>query len=298
MPMAHRRRIDEAFSPVATTIDSKKEEEQEGAKALKEREGRMTFTAHLGELRTRMIRSMVAVVVGFIACYVFSENLIEAISYPLKPLQGEKQVQESEDGEILTEYDDVIWITLNPLEPILVRLKIAAFGGLFFAFPYVLYQGCAFIFPGLTVRERRAVKMLLSGCTFLALGGSAVAYWGVFPLILPYLIQFAPDFVEVQLRLNETISLILKGIMGFAIAFQFPMVVVVLVYLGILTPETLKVYRKHAIICLFVVGALLTPPDPISLVLMAMPLVLLYEISIWLSYIVVRRKKKREEENA
>jgi len=296
--MAHRRRTDEAFSPVATTIDSKKEEEQEGAKALKEREGRMTFTAHLGELRTRMIRSMIAVVVGFIACYVFSENLIEAISYPLKPLQGEKQVQESEDGEILTEYDDVIWITLNPLEPILVRLKIAAFGGLFFAFPYVLYQGCAFIFPGLTVRERRAVKMLLSGCTFLALGGSAVAYWGVFPLILPYLIQFAPDFVEVQLRLNETISLILKGIMGFAIAFQFPMVVVVLVYLGILTPETLKVYRKHAIICLFVVGALLTPPDPISLVLMAMPLVLLYEISIWLSYIVVRRKKKREEENA
>ena len=258
----------------------------------------MTFTAHLGELRTRMIRSLVAVVVGFLACYVFSEDLIVAISYPLKPLQGEKQVQESDDGEILTEYGDIVWITLNPLEPILVRLKIAAFGGIFFAFPYVLYQGCAFIFPGLTLRERRAVKMLLFGCTFLALAGSAVAYWGVFPMILPYLVQFAPDFVEVQLRLNETISLILKGIMGFAIAFQFPMVVIVLVYVGILTPESLKTYRKHAIIGLFAVGALLTPPDPISLVLMAMPLVLLYELSIWLSYIVVRRKKKREEEAA
>ena len=274
------------------------EEEQDQAEPRKEGEGRMTFTAHLGELRGRMIRSMVAVLVGFLACYVFANDLIVAISHPLRLLQVEEEIQELEDGTILIEYGDVKWITLNPLEPILVRLKIAAFGGLFFAFPYVLYQGCSFIFPGLTARERGAVKMLLFGCTFLALGGSAVAYWGVFPLILPYLVQFAPDFVEVQLRLNETISLILKGIMGFAIAFQFPVVVVVLVYMGVLTPETLKAYRKHAIIGLFCAGALLTPPDPISLVLMAMPLVLLYEVSIWLSYIVVRRKKKREEEDA
>ena len=297
MPIAHRSRSYEALSAVATSIIPQ-EEQQEPAKDPNEREGRMTFTAHLGELRNRMIHSMIAIVIGFLACYVFSNNLIVAISYPLRPLQADEQVQESEEGVILEEYGDIKWTVLNPLEPILVRLKIAAFGGIFFAFPYVLYQGCAFIFPGLKVRERRAVKMLLVGCTLLALGGSAVAYWGVFPMILPYLLQFAPDFVDIQLRLNETLSLILKGIMGFAIAFQFPMVVIVLVYVGILTPESLKAYRKHAIIGLFAVGALLTPPDPVSLILMAMPLVLLYEISIWLSYIVVRRKKKREEEDA
>ncbi len=274
------------------------EEKDETKKPSKDEAARMTFTAHLGELRNRLIRSMIAVAVGFIACYVFSNDLITAISQPLKQLQGEEQILELADGEIVTEYGDVKWITLNPLEPIMVRLKIAAFGGLFFAFPYVLYQVCSFIFPGLKVRERRAVKMLLFGCTFLALAGSAVAYWGVFPFVLTYLIEFAPDFVEVQLRLSETISLILKGIMGFAIAFQFPMVVVVLVYLGILTPETLKTYRKHAIVGLFVVGALLTPPDPLSLIMMAMPLVLLYEVSIWLSYIIVKKKKKREEEEA
>ena len=275
-----------------------KEEQQKQAETSNEREGRMTFTAHLGELRSRMIRSMVAVLVGFLACYVFSEKLLEAISLPLRQLQAEKPAKESDDGEILAESVEGVWVTLNPLEGILVRLRIAAFGGLFFAFPYVLYQGCSFIFPGLTVRERGAVKMLLFGCTFLALGGSAVAYWGVFPLVLPYLVAFAPEFVEVQLRLNETISLILKGIMGFAIAFQFPVVVVVLVYMGVLTPETLKAYRKHAIIGLFCIGMLLTPPEPVSMVMMALPLVLLYEVSIWLSYIVVRRKKKREKQDA
>ena len=286
----------EATLHVATSAKSK--EEQQQAETSKDRDARMTFTAHLGELRTRMIRSMVAVLVGFLACYVFSEKLLEAISQPLRQLQAENLTQQSDDGEILAESVDGVWVTLNPLEGILVRLKIAAFGGLFFAFPYVLYQGCSFIFPGLTARERGAVKLLLFGCTFLALAGSAVAYWGVFPLILPYLVAFAPEYVEVQLRRNETISLILKGIMGFAIAFQFPVVVVVLVYMGILTPETLKAYRKHAIIGLFCVGMLLTPPEPVSMIMMALPLVFLYEISIWLSYIVVRRKKKREEENA
>lgn len=290
----------EATLHVATSAKSK--EEQQQAETSKDRDARMTFTAHLGELRTRMIRSLAAVFVGFIVCYVFSDKLIEALRYPLKspaaiesvadPLQGGEP-----EGESRPKSEEQLWVTLSPLEPILVKLKIAAFGGLFFAFPYVLYQVCTFIFPGLKARERRAVKFLLVGCTTLAILGSAVAYWGILRMVLPYLVQFAPENVEVQFRLNETLFLILKAIVAFAIAFQFPMVVIVLVYVGILTPETLKTHRKIAIVCLFVVGALLTPPDPISLVMMAMPLVLLYELSIWMSYVVVRRKEKRDEED-
>ena len=136
---------------------------------------------------------------------------------------------------------------------------------------------------------------VISGCVVLGFAGAAIAYWGVFPQVLPYLVKFAPDFVEVQLRLNETLSLIIKGILGFALAFQFPMIVLVLVYLGIMTPASLKSYRKIVIVGIFVAGALLTPPDPVSLIMISIPLVLLYEMSIWLSYIVIRRKKAAED---
>lgn len=256
-----------------------------------EENGRMTFTAHLGELRTRMIRSVIAIVVGFLFCYIFSNEIIEILSYPLSPLQSGSPDQDLPAGADTQETEAVTWIVLTPLEPILVSLKISAFGGVFLAIPFILYQICSFVFPGLTLRERRAVKLLLVGCSVLAIAGAAIAYWGVFPQILPYLMtKFLPEGVSPQLRLNETLSIILKGIGGFALAFQFPMIVLALVYVGILTPESLKAYRKIAIVGVFIAGALLTPPDPISLVLIAIPLVLLYEMSIWLSHFVVRRK--------
>lgn len=185
----------------------------------------------------------------------------------------------------------VTWTILNPLEPVLVSLKLAAYGGILLALPYLVFNICAFIFPGLTAVERRVVKILLFGCSILAMSGLAVAYFGVFPLVLPYLLEWTPDFVVTQLRLNETISLLLKGMMGFALAFQFPMVVLILVYMDLLSPETLKKYRRVAVVGMFVLGALLTPPDPFSMAMMATPLVLLYEVSIWMSYLVVRRKR-------
>lgn len=258
---------------------------------------RMTFTAHLGELRNRMIWSFWALAIVAILCYaVFSDLIIEAISYPLNNLQHIEAPAEGsapEDGTVT--YGDVTWTTLNPLEPILVKLKISGLAAVFFTSPFLLYQIGAFIFPGLTAKERRGVTIMISGCVVLGFAGASIAYWGVFPQVLPYLVKFAPDFVEVQLRLNETLSLILKGIFGFALAFQFPMIVLVLVYMGIMTPESLKAYRKIVIVGIFCAGALLTPPDPISLIMISIPLVGLYELSIWASYIIIRRKKKAEE---
>lgn len=187
---------------------------------------------------------------------------------------------------------DASWTVLNPLEPLIVTFKIAGYGGLFLAFPYVLYQLCAFIFPGLNPTERKAAQYLIAGCTVLAFAGVCVAYFGVLPFVLPYLAQFVPEDVNVQLRMNETISMIVFGLLGFGLAFQFPMVVLILVYLGILTPETLRQYRKIVIVGLAVVSAMLTPPDPVSMTLMLVPLYLLYEISIWVSYLVIRRRDR------
>lgn len=135
-----------------------------------------------------------------------------------------------------------------------MRLKLAAYAGMLLAMPVVVYQICAFVFPGMTARERRAARFLVTGCTIFAVFGVGVAYLGVFPLVLPYLSRFLPDGVEQQFRMGETVSLIIKGLTGFAIAFQFPMVVLVLVYLDLLSPATLKQYRRVAII-LMAVGA-------------------------------------------
>jgi sec-independent protein translocase protein TatC len=256
-------------------------------------EGRMTFTAHLGELRMRMIRSFIAAFVGLVVCYFFSNGIIEFLSQPLRGLPTAVPAGGTPDpGQAVHESGGVSWTVLSPMEPFIVKLKIAAYGGIFVALPYILYQICAFIFPGLTLTERRAVRFMLFGSSILAVCGSALAYWLIFPYVLPMIISLVPAFVHVQLRLNETLSIILKGIAGFGLAFQMPMVILVLVFLGILTPATLQAYRKIAIVIIFVVAAILTPPDPVSMMLMAIPLLGLYELSVWISYAIVRRRAK------
>jgi sec-independent protein translocase protein TatC len=188
------------------------------------------------------------------------------------------------------------WTYLNFFEPVLVKLKLAGYAGVVISFPYILWQICAFVFPGLKPKEKTAVQILITGGFFLAFTGVAVAYWGVFPVVLNYLPQFAPEGVVGQLRMNENVSLIIKLLLAFALAFQYPMAVLALVYMGLLTTETLKKYRKIAIIISALVGSLLTPPDPGTMCMMMIPLILLYEISIWISYLVVWRRDKSSEE--
>ena len=254
-----------------------------------EHEGRMTFTAHLAELRYRLVFCLTAIAVGFIVCYLFSNEIIEVLSWPLTPLQALSTAPVAGERQI----DDyaIRWTVLNPLGPVIVKMKLAAYAAIVFTLPIILYQLCAFVFPGLTEREKRAVRIMIAGCTVLAGLGVAIAYWMIFPLILPYLVQLAPEYVQIQLRLNETMSFVVKGLIGFGIAFQFPMIVMVLVYMELLTPQALKQYRRMSIVVMCVVAALLTPPDPLSMLLMAGPLVVLYELSIWASYLVLRRKR-------
>ena len=240
----------------------------------------MTFTEHLGELRSVIIRSGITVIVAFFACYILSDYIFFIISKPLRPL-AENAPQ---------------WTVLNPLEGFIVKIKLAGYGSLLVAFPVIIWQICSFVFPGLKPGERRVVRVLIYGCSLLACAGVATAYFGVFPLVLPYLLEWNPEGVVVQLRMSETLSIIIKGLVGFAIAFEFPMAVLILVYMGLLTPEVLKQYRRFAIVGMAVLAAMFTPPDPISMVIMLLPLAGLYEASIWMSYVVVRRKKKASED--
>lgn len=266
-------------------------------------EARMTFTEHLGELRTRIIRAGIAVLVGFVVCYIFSNQIFEILRRPLMQLEtagvvkyqpdaAEGTAPSAEQGPEKKE-SRAQWTILNPIEPFLVKVRLAMYIGLVIALPVVVYQLCAFIFPGLTPTERKAARFLLGGCAFFVVFGIAVAYFGVFPLVVPYLSQWAPEGVVIQYRMNETVTMVLLFLAGFAVAFQFPMAVLVLVYLGLLTPATLKQYRRPAIVGLAVIAMILTPPEPISMTIMLVPLVILYEMSIWMSYIVLRRSKPK-----
>ena len=263
-------------------------------------EARMTFTEHLGELRTRIIRSMISIVVAFVFCYALSNQIFAMIAWPLSPLHQAgvvTAIQPPTPGAVPSPTPGrqpikPQWTVLNPLEPIMVKIKLSAYAAVLLALPFIMYQLCAFIFPGLKPNERRMVQFLLFGCAGFALLGVGVAYFGVLPLLLPYLMLWVPEGVQFQLRMSETVAQIILGLFGFAVAFQFPMVALALVYLGLLTPAALKRYRRVAIVVLAIAAALLTPPDPISMMIMLIPMMILYELSIWMSYAVYRRRHR------
>lgn len=241
-------------------------------------EARMTFTEHLAELRIRIIYSGIALIVGFIACVIFSETLYECVAGPLRDVDG------------------VTWVTLTPLESFLVRIRLAAYAGIVLTAPFIIFQVCAFVFPGLKPNERKAIRILLTGGTLLMALGISVAYFGTLPLVLPYLMQYNPEGVSMLLSMKATVTLLIGLYLAFAVAFQFPLVALVLVYFDLLQPATLRAYRKPAIIVIALISAALTPPDPFTMLLMGAPMVLLYEVSIWVSYIVAYKRKAKEQE--
>ena len=281
-------------------------------------DARMTFTQHLGELRTRLIRSCVAILAGFILCYIFREQIFQVVAYPLSPLTkqglivndtvvnpagqqdatppvaGQPEVKPDSQQPAQETPVKSPWTTFNPMEGFVVQLKLAFYAGLVLALPIVVYQLCAFIFPGLTPSERKVARFLLIGSTVFVIFGVATAYFAVLPMVMPYLSTFVPEGVDVQFRMSETVSLILKGMLGFAIAFQFPMVVMILVYLDLLSPATLRKHRRLAIVLIAVGSAAFTPPDPFSMIAMLLPLAFMYELSIWASVFILRKRQKAE----
>ncbi len=267
---------------------------------------KMTFTEHLAELRIRIIRSGVAVLIAMVICYIFSNAILEGLQKPLTLLKDlgivvfSDNETKSNPAENSTENvgnspenkkssDEIKMVVLNPFEIVILKIKVAGYGGLILALPYIIWQACAFVFPGLKPNERKLVKIILFGCSSLGIIGVIVAYFGVIPLVIPYLLQWIPQGWDIQLRANETLSIIVLLLFGFALAFQFPMVILALVYLDLLNPDTLRKLRKYVVVGLSIVSAILTPPDPISMIIMLVPLIVLYEISIWASYLI--RKK-------
>jgi len=236
---------------------------------------------HLVELRRRLIWSLLAVLVAFLVCFWFAKPIYNILLWPYRLAAGT-------DAPI-----EMIYTA--PQEFFFTQVKLAAFGAIFIAFPVIASQIYMFVAPGLYRRERQAFLPFLIATPILFLMGAALVYFVAMPLAMKFFLSMqqtgdAPVQIHLTAKVSEYLSLIMALILGFGICFQLPVLLTLLARAGLITADGLKRYRRHAILGVFVVAAVLTPPDPISQIALALPTVLLYELSI---YAVRFAEKKR-----
>jgi sec-independent protein translocase protein TatC len=236
------------------------------------------FTAHLEELRSRLIRCFIAVAVGFVLSYVFKEQIFEIL---ISPLVG-----------VMNPGDFLIYTNLP--EAFFTFLKAAFISGLMLASPVILYQFWMFVAPGLYDREKRLVMPILFLSTLFFLGGALFGYFIVFPIGFDFFLSFASENIRPMPSMKEYLGFSSKLLLAFGLVFELPLVITFLARLGIVSVEKLKKFRKYAILLFFVGSAVLTPPDVVTQVFMAFPMMLLYEISIIGARIFGRKKQAQE----
>jgi len=243
---------------------------------------------HLIELRTRLMYTIAAIFVGFLLCFYFANDIYNILLYPYKEAVG---------------FDTPIeMIYTAPQEFFFTQLKLSLFGAIFLAFPVLASQVYMFVAPGLYKNERSAFLPFLVATPILFLLGGALVYYVVMPLAMGFFLslqQTGDAQVKIQLtaRVSEYLSLIMTLILAFGACFQLPVLLTLLARAGLATSQGLKEKRKYAIVGVFAVAAFLTPPDPISQIGLAIPTLLLYELSILSVKMVEKKRAEREAED-
>jgi sec-independent protein translocase protein TatC len=245
-------------------------------------ESKMSFTAHLGEFRNRLIICLIAVGIGFIGSYFFKEELFRVLVRPLLKAMGEK-------GTLI--------FTGVP-EPFFVYLKVSLVAGIFFSAPVILYEIWAFVAPGLYSREKRYVIPFVFFSSMLFLLGTLFGYYIVCPYGFKFLLGFAAYDIQPMLAIKEYFSFSTKLLLAFGFVFELPLFIVFLSKAGIVSPQTLSRQRKYAILVIFATAAILTPPDVATQIMMAGPLILLFEIGIIMAKIFKKKEEMPEDEKA
>jgi sec-independent protein translocase protein TatC len=231
-----------------------------------------TFISHLVELRDRLLRAILAVIVVFLCLFPWARELYAILAQPLiaaLPAGGQM---------IAT---DVVGVFLVPV-------KVAFLVAFVIALPYVLYQVWAFVAPGLYVHEKRLVAPLVFASSALFLIGMSFAYFLVFPVVFKFMASIAPEGVAWMTDIEKYLSFALTTFVAFGVTFEVPIAVIVLVRVGVVSIEKLKEIRPYVIVGAFVIGAIFTPPDVISQVMLAVPLWFLYELGIIVARLIGR----------
>jgi len=232
----------------------------------KERE--MPFLDHLEELRWRLLKSIISVFVMMVICFFFSDYILELLLFPGKQIEPPVPLQ-----------------VLKVQTVFIIKLEIALVAGIIFSLPVIFYQLWQFLMPGLLVGERKLIPVIVFFSVLCFLAGGAFAYFIIIPYALQFFLSLAPIDIQNNIALDFYIGFLLRLIFVFGIVFELPMLSLVLSKIGLITPEFMRKYRKYAIVGAFILGALLTPPDPTTQVLLALPIVILYEVSIYIAKI-------------
>ncbi|MFZ2161514.1 MAG: twin-arginine translocase subunit TatC [Sideroxyarcus sp.] len=238
-----------------------------------------SLIAHLIELRSRLMNVVIALLLVFIGLFSWASDLYAMLAHPLlaKLPQG---------GQM---------IATDVTTPFFVPLKVTMMAAFLITLPYILYQGWRFIAPGLYAHEKKLVLPLIVASTLLFFCGMAFAYFLVFPVVFGFIIASAPQGVAVMTDIDKYLSFVLGMFMAFGVTFQVPVVVVVLVRMGMVSVEKLREIRPYVFVGAFVVGAIFTPPDVVSQIMLAIPLWLLYEAGILVSVWISPKKKMTTE---
>jgi sec-independent protein translocase protein TatC len=242
---------------------------------------KMPLTSHLEEFRKRLIRVLIGLAIGFGVCWYWRDILFNIITKPL--------------AQVLPKTSYMIYTGLP--EAFFIYMKIALFGSLLLTSPYTLYQIWKFVSPGLYKTEKRYVLPFVLSSSILFIGGVLFGYYIALPPAFAFFVEFSSDFLKPMISFREYLSLILKFLLSFGLCFEMPVFIFFLAKVGIVNAKMLSKQRRYAILIIFIVAAILTPsPDALSQIIMAIPLIFLYEISIFVAKFAGRKKAAPVEE--
>lgn len=229
---------------------------------------------HLLELRSRLLKCLLAVLIIFIALFAFANQIYEFVAHPLQKFLP----------------DDSKMIATDVASPFLTPFKLTLLVSVFIAIPYILFQIWAFVAPALYRNEKRIALPLFISSIVLFYAGMAFAYYVVFPLAFKFFIGTSPDSISVMTDISSYLDFVIKLFFAFGIAFEVPVATVMLIAAGVISPKDLAKKRPYVIVTCFVLGMFLTPPDVISQVLLALPMWLLFELGLFFGNLLVREK--------
>ena len=234
---------------------------------------------HLGELRRRVIVSAIAIVLGTVVAFVFYKEITELLLRPAGDLTA------GSDGEAR-----LVFVELT--EMVAVTFKISLVSGLVLAFPVVLHQIITFVAPGLTTRERRYLFTFLPGAMLAFMAGVAFGYFVLMPPAIKFLLSWGSDLAAPMIRIGNYVNLMVMLLFWMGVVFETPVVMFLLAKLGIVSSRGFARWRRHWVVAAFVLAALITPTiDPLNQIIVAVPLIVLYEVGIWLAKLAARGRE-------
>jgi sec-independent protein translocase protein TatC len=276
---------------------------------------------HLVELRQRLIICVAAIAVGFIICFANADRIYLVLLHPFEMAARLLEVRKQAGDHGLFDMGGAVDLLLTlvgaktaplggdgalrlvftaPLEFFFTKLKLAGFGAVILTFPVLAWQVYGFVAPGLYKRERKAFVPFLLASPGLFMLGAALVYYVILPFVLWFSLSqqitgVGAVSVELLPKVSEYLTLVTTLLLAFGLCFQLPVVVTLLGLAGMVNSQMLRAGRRYAIVAVFVVAAIVTPPDPISQCMLALPIILLYEISIWLVWLIERRRRREDE---